>query len=50
MKKSILLMGLASLIFTSCIIVRPGEVAVKQRLGKLKGKPKPKALLLLIHL
>ena len=44
MKKSILLMGLASLIFTSCVIVRPGEVAVKQRFGKLKGKPKTQGL------
>jgi regulator of protease activity HflC (stomatin/prohibitin superfamily) len=36
MKKTILLsVVFASLMFTSCTVVRPGQVAVKQRLGKL---------------
>ena len=36
MKKStIILFNLSILLFASCSIVRPGEVAVKQRLGKL---------------
>lgn len=30
---------LASLFLTSCAVIRPGEVGVKQRLGKLKGEP-----------
>lgn len=28
---------LASTLFTSCVVVRPGEIAVKQRVGKLVG-------------
>lgn len=34
-KTSIILFAFSILFFTSCSIVRPGEVAVKQRLGKL---------------
>ena len=47
MKKSILLIGLVSFLFYSCAVVRPGEVGVKQRLGKLKGNPKNQGLVFL---
>ena len=47
MKKSILFIGLLSFIITSCAVVRPGEVAVKQRFGKLKGNPKTQGLVIL---
>ena len=47
MKKSILFIGLISFIISSCAIVRPGEVGVKQRFGKLKGNPKTQGLVLL---
>ena len=47
MKKSIFLIGLASFLFYSCAVVRPGEVGVKQRLGKLKGNPKNQGLVFL---
>ena len=47
MKKSILFIGLISFIITSCAVVRPGEVGVKQRLGKLKGSPKTQGIVLL---
>ena len=30
--------------FGSCAVVRPGEVGVKQRLGKLKGAPKEQGI------
>ena len=36
MKKSMLLFGVIAFLFSSCAIVRPGEVGVKQKLGKLK--------------
>lgn len=43
MKKSLIfqafsLIGFA-LIFQQCTIVRPGEIGIKQKLGKIKGKP-----------
>ena len=47
MKKSIFLIGLVSFLFYSCAVVRPGEVGVKQRLGKLKGNPKNQGLIFL---
>ena len=47
MKKSIFLIGLASFLFYSCAVVRPGEVGVKQRFGKLKGNPKNQGLVFL---
>jgi regulator of protease activity HflC (stomatin/prohibitin superfamily) len=47
MKKTILFIGLISFIITSCAVVRPGEVGVKQRLGKLKGSPKTQGVVLL---
>ena len=28
-----------SLIFQQCAIIRPGEIGIKQTLGKIKGKP-----------
>lgn len=49
MKKINLLLGLLSLIMitTSCAVVRPGEVGVKQKFGKLKGNPKSQGIVLL---
>ena len=47
MKKSFFLIGLASFLFYSCAVVRPGEVGVKQRFGKLKGNPKNQGLVFL---
>ena len=46
MKKSILFIGLLSFIITSCSVVRPGQVGVKQRFGKLKGDPKNQGIVL----
>ena len=46
MKNSILLFGLILITLTSCVIIRPGEVAVKQRLGKLVGEPKSQGITL----
>ena len=48
MKKSILYIGLITFIFSSCaVIIRPGQVGVKQRLGKLTGTPKSQGIMLL---
>jgi prohibitin 1 len=48
MKKSILFIGLLSFILSSCaVIIRPGQVGVKQRLGKLTGTPKSQGIMLL---
>ena len=47
MKNTIVILGLISLMFTSCAIVRPGEVAVKQRFGKLVGEPKSQGIVIL---
>jgi len=41
MKTKVLLFLLASSIFTSCVIVKPGEVGVKQKLGRLSSKVNP---------
>ena len=38
MKQSWLLFLLGSMFLTSCVVVKPGEVAVKRKLGQLKGK------------
>ena len=38
MKTKIILLAVASLILQSCSVVRPGEVGVKQRLGKLSDE------------
>lgn len=46
MKKSILFIGLLSFIITSCSVIRPGQVGVKQRFGKLKGDPKNQGIIL----
>lgn len=37
--KTIFSMALAVILFSSCAVIRPGEVGVKQRLGKLSDKP-----------
>ena len=47
MKKSILFIGLISFIISSCAIIRPGEVGVKQKFGKLKGSTKTQGIMLL---
>ena len=47
MKKSILFIGVISFIISSCAIIRPGEVGVKQKFGKLKGTPKTQGIMLL---
>ena len=44
MKKIIILSCLAA-VLCSCAVIRPGEVGIKQKFGKLKGKPKPQGLL-----
>ncbi len=40
MKKSILIAGTAIMFFASCVIVRPGQAGVKQKLGKLSNEVK----------
>jgi len=49
MKKYKLFIGLLTFLVlsTSCAVVRPGEVGVKQKFGKLKGDPKEQGLVLL---
>lgn len=47
MKKSILFIGFISFIISSCAIIRPGEVGVKQKFGKLKGSTKNQGMMLL---
>jgi regulator of protease activity HflC (stomatin/prohibitin superfamily) len=37
--KNILILLLATFIFQNCSIIRPGEIGIKQTLGKIKGKP-----------
>ncbi len=37
--QQILLIGLFGFLLTSCAVIKPGEVGVKQRLGKLVGEP-----------
>ena len=43
MKKIILLC--IPFLFTQCAVIRPGEVGIKQRLGKLKGDPSTSGLI-----
>jgi len=38
MKNVLITAGLSFVLLTSCSVVRPGEVGVKQRFGKLKEK------------
>ena len=47
MKKNVLVLAILTLILTSCAVVKPGEVALRQRLGKLKGQPKTSGLMLI---
>ena len=47
MKNLILFISLTFFLFTSCAIIRPGEVGVKQKFGKLKGTPKTQGVMLL---
>ena len=49
MKKLMLITTVIVLTVTSCIpfsVIRPGQVGVKQSLGKLKGQPKSSGLVL----
>jgi len=45
MKKHILLLAGIAILFSSCAVIRPGEVGIKQNLGKLKGKTKTQGLM-----
>jgi len=47
MKNNIPYIFAITILFTSCAIVRPGEVGVKQHYGKLKGTPKSQGIVLL---
>lgn len=38
--KSLILITLSTLLFSSCAIIRPGQVGVKTRFGQFKGEPK----------
>lgn len=40
MKKTILITGSALMFFASCVIIRPGQAGVKQKLGKLSNEVK----------
>ncbi|WP_262887114.1 hypothetical protein [Psychroflexus aurantiacus] len=37
--KPILSMALGAVFLSSCAVIRPGEIGVKQHLGKLSEKP-----------
>ena len=45
MKKHILLLAGIAILISSCAVIRPGEVGIKQCLGKLTGKPKTQGLM-----
>ncbi len=45
MKKHILLLAGIAILLSSCAVIRPGEVGIKQCLGKLTGKPKTQGLM-----
>ena len=45
MKKHIIILSCISAILCSCAVIRPGEVGIKQKFGKLKGKTKTQGLL-----
>ncbi|MAR67940.1 MAG: spfh domain, band 7 family protein [Crocinitomicaceae bacterium] len=46
-KKLIIALLSIGMLSASCAVVRPGEVGVKQRYGKLKGNPKDQGIVLL---
>ena len=43
--KKIMILGCIAAILCSCAVIRPGEVGIKQKFGKLKGKTKTQGLL-----
>ena len=43
--KKIMILGCITAILCSCAVIRPGEVGIKQKFGKLKGKTKTQGLL-----
>tara|TARA_Y100000385_G_scaffold289834_1_gene360597 strand:+ start:238 stop:1014 length:777 start_codon:yes stop_codon:yes gene_type:complete len=45
MKSKIFMLGCIAALLTSCAVIRPGDVGMKQRFGKLKGKTKTQGLL-----
>lgn len=45
MKSKIFMLGCIAAILTSCAVIRPGDVGMKQRFGKLKGKTKTQGLM-----
>ena len=42
--KKIMILGCITAILCSCAVIRPGEVGIKQKFGKLKGKTKTQGL------
>ena len=40
MKTKIFLLGCLTAIISSCAVIRPGDVGIKRRLGKLQNKTK----------
>jgi regulator of protease activity HflC (stomatin/prohibitin superfamily) len=45
MKSKIFMLGCIAALLTSCAVIRPGDVGMKQRFGKLKGKTKTQGLM-----
>jgi regulator of protease activity HflC (stomatin/prohibitin superfamily) len=45
MIKKVCMLGCIAAILSSCAVIRPGDVGIKQRLGKLKGKTKTQGLI-----
>ena len=43
--KNILPIGIIILLLTSCSVINPGEVGIKQTFGKLHGEPKSEGVL-----
>ena len=45
MKTKIFILGCAVALLSSCAVIRPGDVGIKQQFGKLKGKRKTQGLM-----
>jgi regulator of protease activity HflC (stomatin/prohibitin superfamily) len=45
MKTKIFILGCAVALLSSCAVIRPGDVGIKQQFGKLKGKTKTQGLM-----
>jgi|TARA_B100001063_G_scaffold27807_1_gene21280 regulator of protease activity HflC (stomatin/prohibitin superfamily) len=46
MKTKIFILGCIAAFLSSCAVIRPGDVGIKQNLGKLKGKTKTQGVML----